>query len=738
MQRQQAYWLGGVLGGFMTMPGSAFAQAASAEQANPGSSGELMEIVVTAQKRSERLQDVPLTVSALSAENLQNAGVTNVQDLGLLVPGLVISNDLGSAITHLRGIGSSAHAPGIENPIALYVDGIYYASANSSLFDFLNVENVEVLKGPQGTLFGRNATGGLIQITTNEPTQATHLDADVGYGNFQTVKGGVYLAGGIAENLAADIALQGSRAGEGYGRNVATGQEIYRNEGNVSVRSKWVWTPLDNTKISMILDYSQQRNTDNPTSLVPGASNLPAAKNLPTSFGSPWNVSNDTQPLFDNKNGGASLRISHEFDFATLTDIVAYRRAKSEIDFDLDATALPIQAACLHTSENQVSEELQLSSNQGSNLRWTTGLYYFHSDGQYDPSHIEFGQLNFYPAPSQVYPLASLDEYGNQTANSYAGYGQATATVLPKTNLTLGVRYTYETHSMSGDQPEYRPNGTLIPGTDVLFPLVSKSFDKTTFRAALDHHLTDDALLYASVSTGFKSGGYNTQVYSDGAYQPETLTAYEVGAKTEFFDHKLRIDLSGFHDDYKNIQVQKIEGSAVGIINGASARTSGFDLDVTGVVNSALKFNGSAEYLDATFNSFPNAPLSNPDIAITTHVLTGSAAGNELPYSSHWVFTTAGNYSINLPTSLLSVNVTVNRVGAYFAEADNVIKQPAYTKLNASLDWQPSGGRYGVSLWGRNLTNAAVFGYAATLASGLHFESLAPPRTYGVDFHYHF
>ena len=178
----------------LSTPVVSHAQAVG-DQKPTESADSLMEITVTAQRRSERLQDVPLTVNVVSGDALATQGVNNVADLALVVPGLKVGNSVGFATTHLRGIGSTALGPGIENPIAIYVDGVYYASAESSLFDFLNVDSVEVLKGPQGTLFGRNATGGLIQVITREPTQETRIDADIGFANYQAGRADFYIGG---------------------------------------------------------------------------------------------------------------------------------------------------------------------------------------------------------------------------------------------------------------------------------------------------------------------------------------------------------------------------------------------------------------------------------------------------------------------------------------------------------------------------------------------------------------
>jgi iron complex outermembrane recepter protein len=682
---------------------------------------------VTAQRRSERIQDVPITVAAVSAETMRAEGVNNIKDLTTVVPGLQIGDAVGFATPHLRGVGSTTLAPGVESPIAIYVDGVYYASTTSSLFDFVDVDNVEVLKGPQGTLFGRNATGGLIQVTTRTPTQATRIDADVSYGNYQSVRADLYASGGILENLAASLSAQASGAGEGYGRNLLTGDEVNRNDINLGLRTKWVSTPLDTTTLTAAADYSHRRDSYLADRLPPGAANLPGEA-VPA-YGSEWDAAQNIDPLNRNVAGGASLRLDQQMPFARLMDIVAYRKNSSTIDWDLYEGGPLYFDGLLDAAESQFSEELQLSSVQGAPIIWSAGVYYFHSQSQYDPNHVIFGP----PALNVLGQIYSPDE---QHANSIAGYGQATIPLVERTNLTLGARYSNENHNIFGEQTFYFSSGALL--MDNLHPERTARFSKPTFRVALDHHFTADTMAYVSFNTGFKAGGFNTGSIGDPAYGPETLQAYEIGLKTDLLERTLRLDLSGFHYDYKSIQVQKIEGAATGIINGGAAKLDGADLDLKWVASEALNFDASVEYLNAHFTSFPNAPLSNPELGLTTEATIGSAAGNQLPYASHVSFTVAGNYTIALHGSELDVNATAQHAGRYYLEPDNVMRQPAYTRVNSSIAWQPSDHRYVVRLWGRNLTNEAVTSYGGTLVSGLRTVGYEAPRTYGITLEYHY
>jgi iron complex outermembrane recepter protein len=344
--------------------------------------------------------------------------------------------------------------------------------------------------------------------------------------------------------------------------------------------------------------------------------------------------------------------------------------------------------------------------------------------------------------PPDINPLQILSP-DVQHANSLAGYGQITIPLAArqaygpaKTNLTLGARYTNENHNITGQQTFFLTSGPVLFSNP--YPERTARFNKPTFRIALDHHLTDATMVYAGFNRGFKAGGFNTGSIGDPAYGPETLNAYEIGIKTDLLERRLRFDLSAFHYDYKSIQVQKIEGAATGIINGGAAKLNGADLDLKFVATEALDFDLSAEYLNAYFTSFDQAPLSNPDIGGFTEVITGSAAGKQIPYAPHFSFTLGAHYVVQLQGNEVDLNATLQHSGLFYLEPDNVMKQSDYTRLNSSIAWRSSDHRYGVTLWGKNLTNEAVISYGGTLVSGLRTVGYEAPRTYGMSFEYHY
>jgi len=681
---------------------------------------QLQEVVVTANRRSERQQDVPISVTALSAETLASSGVSSLVDLRAVATGLNIQQDNGFMTTHLRGVGSSIIGPGLENPIALYVDGVYYASSASSLIDFVNVADVQVLKGPQGTLFGRNATGGLIQITTKTPTQEFHLDADAGYGNYETGKADFYVTGGILQNLASDLAVQVKHQGDGYGTNFATGKDVYRDDFDGTVRSKSLYAPSDATTLTAIFDFSHTRNSDNVLSLNPGTLASPASASY--LFSHPWDTSMNVQPLIENKSGGASVHLDQDLGFAHLSDIVAYRRSTTDLDFDLDATAVPEEAAFLVENEHQLSEEIQLQSQTSSRVKWSAGIYYFNAVGAYvPPSLVTLGTTE------------GIALQGEEKTQSVAGYGQATTEILPQTNLTVGLRYTYENRKLIAGQSLLADG---IPVASLGTADTSKSFDRPTYRVALDHRFSDETLAYVSFNTGFKSGGFNTQVPTDPAFSPETLKAYELGLKNDLLDRKVRLNVATFYYDYNNIQEQRLELASSGVINGPPAHIYGVDLDLQARITSALRLNAGLEYLHDRFvGSAPPLPIGTTEGGVP--LASGSVAGNRLPVTPDTVATFGADYFFTAFRGEADANATYEYNSGWYAEPDNIIHQRAFNKLNLSLRWTSSDNHYTVALWCNNVTNAAVFGSGTTQVSGVQEVQFEPPRTFGITLGYH-
>jgi iron complex outermembrane recepter protein len=337
-------------------------------------SDRLGEIIVTAQKRSENLQSVPLTVTVLSASELAQSGITDLDNLSTRVAGFIGPGDYGEQPMHLRGVGSLVAAPGNEGSVSLYIDGVYMGNVIPAYLELNNVEQIEVLKGPQGTLFGRNATAGLIQITTPTPGQNFVANGQVSYANYQTGSGSAYVAGPLNDNIAADVAVQTNHQVQGWGRNLYDGADIKKDDLDLSLRSKWVFSFDEATRLILIGDYESSKTFGiEAFRAIPGTYSIFGTPNIATG----WDVDDDTIPTMRTEGHGVSARLEHDFGFARFSSITAYNvTQEADLGIDYTVTPLPALTAYQWPHHHQFSEELQLASRSEAAFVWTIGLYY--------------------------------------------------------------------------------------------------------------------------------------------------------------------------------------------------------------------------------------------------------------------------------------------------------------------------------------------------------------------------
>lgn len=709
-------------------PGWALAQPALAQapsDAQAGSSAKsdeagqgLADIVVTAQRRSENLQNVPVAVTAVTAMALEAKNIATVLDLGVTVPGLNVTSSVGYITPFLRGIGSVATGPGIENPIATYVDGVYYGAPLASLLQFSNISQVEVLKGPQGTLFGRNATGGLIQVTTLDPTQELSGKASVSYGNYNTISADAYIAGGLTDTLRADIAVRGSHQGDGWGTNIATGRDVYKVDHDIAVRSKWVFEPADGTKFTLIGDYSDERGSLTQLGLLEGT--ISAFTPTPVNYPHRYDVDVTKESTMNGWQAGGSLRIDQDVGNLKLASITAYRRSNYYFFFDYDGAPIQFLTIDGNQKDRQFSQELQLMSSGGGAFNWVVGAFYYNAEGQFAPVDVTLYGLGF---GSRV--------NSSQKTESIAGYAQGTYEFAPGTKLTLGGRYTSERKALLGTNTNFLVPGNILLPSD---PTVDKSRrdNKFTFRAALDHRFSNELLGYVSFNRGFKSGGFNPGLppLNDG-YRPEVLDSYEVGLKSNLFDRRVRLNAAAFYYDYQDLQVKLIQGGTTGVVNGGAAKIYGMEAELEAKVTQQLTFSAGMALLHSEFTSFPGAPTSVPLGGVPPTLQ--SAKGNKLPNAPARTFNAGIDYLVPIAQGTLRFNGTFYYNSGWAAEPDNVIKQGSFSQINGSIKWTAPNNLLSLSLYGRNLTNKQVMTYESTSTfDGAHFVQWAAPRTYGV------
>lgn len=685
----------------------------------------LETVVVTAQRRSQNLQQVPIAVTAISGATLAAQGTTNVPELSNAVPGLTIQQAEGFALPHIRGIGNSAVGPGIENSVAVYVDGVYVASAPASVLSLNDVKRVEVLKGPQGTLFGRNATGGLIQIITREPSDTFEGNFDAGYGSYDSKNLKLYLSGPLDERVSANLAVEASRQGDGWGRNITLHKDVYTEDLNLSARSKWLVSLGDNTKLTLSFDYQHRRsNLDTTLGNDPGTPDYYYGIRKPV--GGRYDVALDTQPQSLLDGGGASIRLEHDFGKFHVLSISAYRDSRYKVAADFDLGPAPINFGGFVERDKEITQELQLQGKVPAWLNWTAGLYYISTRSSYAPLQLNFNG----PAINPLFPLTEVTNFATQKMDSIAGYGQATASLSDDTRITLGLRYTRENRHFDANE-----TGVIYyaaPVTLAKFSGHSLSVTRTTWRAALDHDLSDTAMAYFSFSTGFKSGGFNPGNPNALPYRPETLTAYEIGAKTEWLDHRLRANASVFHYDYADIQVSRYINGVAEIYNGAAARVDGLDLDLEFAITNHLTLRGGAEFLDQRFTKFPAADYLVNCPTLPFQACSRSAKGNMLPQTPDVSLVLGVQYHTVLAGGDTVFSLSDAYKSKFYYDPSNTYAQPAFHLINGSVQWTSPSGRYNLMLWAKNIGDQK---YTTNIGSALNAIGIAygAPRVVGVS-----
>jgi iron complex outermembrane recepter protein len=720
------------------------------DAAAPGSddSSQLQEVVVTAERRSERLQNVPIAVSVATAAAIKDAGVTNALDLPQATPGLSIQYGTGTFTPFIRGVGNPVAVAGNEASTSTYIDGIYVARVFMDILPFYDVDQVEVLKGPQGTLFGRNSTGGLINLITRSPTQKAEFEGSVGYGNFDTGLFSMYAATPLGSKAAVNVAVNDIEQGGSWGHNVTTGQGIGREEVH-GIHSKLIVNATDSTEVTLGVGYVQAWNNYSPASNPLIGTNQGNPPGYPPAIYNPlpfYDVRNNNSPATHEESTDVSLRVKQDVNFADLASITAYRRSGVTVFNDYDYLPINYFNANLIDDEEQFSQELQLLSKADSRVKWIVGAYYLWLDSAYNPATFsgdEFAGVN-----------ALL--YGEQKTNSHAEYAQASFKLIPALTLTLGGRYTRDWVAAAGRTDIAAPGGSpvLVPGIEAGG---GTAFTKFTYRAALDYQITENSMVYASVSTGFKAGVYNTLPIDPVPARPETVTAYELGSKNEFWDRRLLINSALFMTAIKDPQVDELTAATNTTVNAQSARVKGGEIEVQFVATDQLRIHASASYINAIYTGYYNAPFTtgtgqlvngrvpgcstpatgniNPANGGNVDYCAGDADGYQLPHSPKVLANLGVNYSMPINGGKLSVAPSLAYNGGFYWDPDNRTRQPSYAQLDATVSYLLPGDHWTVRLWGKNLTDKQYYTYVAEQAESQGNPG-APgaPRTYGISF----
>jgi iron complex outermembrane receptor protein len=615
----------------MTLPGLAFAQGYQVE-----------EVVVTAQKRAERLEDVPISVVAATGAQLDKIGVTNVQDIAQLTVGVNISHLATFVQPTIRGVTSQTGAAGQDNNVAVYVDGVYQATSTALNQDLVSVKSMQVLKGPQGTLFGRNATAGAILIDTLDPSFTFSGKLRAGYGRFNEWTAQGYVTGPlIADTLAADLAIY-YRKSDGYIKDIARNVDAAPIE-NTQFRSKLLFTPTDKFKVTLTGTYNVTDDPSNSTRQVHDH-NLVALSVPGTVYATrAYETSHDFQQVTIITTRAASVTAEYDLGWATLKSISSGTNEHMRLTQDNDGTPIPRTYAETRYYYNTVTQEVNLGGSTDK-FDWVTGAFYLFQHARSHTRQAVFGTATTIGAVSGGLPgqPVRISEVRSKAAAIFA---DGTYRLTDKLAIIGGIRYSYEKKTFfnpfpitTTDPAQASTLSPYLPGNEA-----AKHWTAFTPRLSLRYKVAPDSNVYASFSKGFKSGTYPSTlplqvnagqvpaaVWLNRPASPEKITAYEVGFKTA--QPRWRLNVAGFYYDYKGLQVLSVAtlppplvGSSVILTNAANSEIYGVEAEGSFDVTEELTAHAAGAYNHARYKNFANAPATGL-CPVTVRTINGVTA----------------------------------------------------------------------------------------------------------------
>lgn len=708
----------------------------SPQAAAPTDSGGLQEIVVTAERREESVQKAPLTIQVIGANSLKESGIVSVVDISKLTTGVQIGVGGSSTQIYIRGVGDFAFNP-LANPgVAFNVDGVYIARPDGLGGNFYDVARVEVLKGPQGTLYGRNANGGSINVITNEARlNQTSGDFNVEYGNFNLIHtdGAVNLALGdsAAVRVAANAVHRSGYLSDGTNDDVQQGGRV-----------RFKWQPTEDITLRLNGDYSHIGGDNGGYTYLPrrpgadpwegvGSQAAIAYRGSFPPLGPLLDTSiPDTRQ--DTKIWSLSGQLDWRFPFATLTVLPAFR------DTDVYSLSYP---GFRYEQPNKVREttlETRLG-NSASGLTWVVGGYFFHESGTGDINILE----------SDIVQNTQINY--NPKTTAYAVFGQATYEIISGLRIIGGARYTYEKRSLRGNYLDNRPvpfgegEGTVLETFNT-----AENFNGVTYKAGLEYDLAPQNLLYLTTSTGFKAGGLNETVPPAAVYRPETLQAYELGSRNRFLDNHLQTNFGLYDWKYKHLQDQRVTFDPLNTINlltynVGDATIRGATIDLVYKPFQYDTISTSVEYSDSHYDSFraqvPTAVFFPGSVGCPTtqvgHETVANCAGYQVARVPKYTGTFGYEHDFTVPgDALIAVTgggkfATRQWVATDFIPGESVA---GFVTFDLNVTYVAKDDRFSVGAFIRNIADRSYYtgGFEQPFIAGLFAANIAAPRTFGV------
>jgi iron complex outermembrane recepter protein len=759
------------------------AAMAAAQTAAPPASPSGNEIVVTAQKRSEKLQNVPIAVSAFSALQLERSGVGDLVQLTKVTPSLMITEGTGPAQPYIRGVGGRYNTPGNEPSTSLYIDGVYQTDKTGMLVQgFPDVQSVQVLRGPQGTLFGRNATAGAILITTKHPDQQFGAMAEGTMGTDERA-GRAFVTGGLTHDLAISASgfytddipyIRNGNPANGAGRYVGADKD-----GGARVELQW---KPSSTFSATLSGYYSNGQADAVVALQPIAGSPTtvgevAAQRLGVDIRDPqYAYYGSVDPKNTSKGYGTSLVINADLDAVSIKSISAYSHSTAYELYDLAATPAPVFIFQNQVKDRTWQQELDLTSRTDGRFQWIAGAFYLnYRDGfAHLDEYVGLAVPSSQPegvVPASLYAasaagkgatsgLAYIDQHDFVTIQSLGLFVEPSYRITDAAKLTLGLRYTADWQDLDSGNAvtTYVPNGTggvIASQATALAACAANAactglhtpFSKLTYRAVFDYKVSPALMAYASYNRGFKSGVYNmSSVANVIATRPETLDAFELGFKSRLFGRKVTLNADAYYYNYTNMQVTTVTPATnlQQSINAAKATISGLEAEAGYNPTRRLSFSaGFSTFLTAKYDSFKDCVIYRPTGAGLAVAVNADCSGTNLPSTPRVQANLQANYTLPLDdgahidlNGLFSYTGSFNQntygyypAGATYGAGEGSApwQRPIHT-LNMGITFHAPGDAFYASVWGRNLLNqtdvyrnvsATTFGYYGVLARGI-------------------
>lgn len=711
------------------------AQAAEAADA----ASVLGEIVVTARKREESLQLVPVSVTAISAANLEAKSLTTLRDVGQFTPNFSFSSHgqggSSAGLIYIRGIGQSDPHITNEPGVGIYLDGVYFGRMQGLDLDMMDLERIEILRGPQGTLFGKNTIGGAVNIVSAKPSNDFAARAQITTGRYDRIDATASVNLPMVEDRLA-VRLSGStRNRDGFGQRM-NGEDM-GDVDSLSGRASILVTPNENLELLAAIDGSRIREKGPARKVL--ATSQPFAIGLMNMFIDPpyderWLTDSDFTNYATDGNAsesdlwGASFTATWKIGDYSVKSITAYRSNKSYYAVDPDGSPIAIIDEDARSKQDQFSQEFQVNGvSFDDRLTWVAGVYYFTEDGKVNMTDVVL--LPLYYAIGMELNFNTNLHIDNK---SYAAYAQGTYAVTDQLNLTAGIRYTYE--KKYGDTYRFRP----LTG-EILIPFTSgkENWEAFSPRVGVEYRWNDDIMTYVSAAHGFKSGGFNGRAdAADGftSYDPEKVWTFEAGWRSDLLEKKLRFNATVYVSKYRDIQFTVIKGNENAqptsqVDNAGKATIKGAEIELVAVPAQGLTLNAALGLTDAEYTQVD----PGSDITTSSHFVK----------TPKWTATIGGQYVMPISNSfeLISQLDYAYKSKIYHDSANSpLIVQKGYGLLNGRLTFQPADGPWSVAVFGTNLTNKHYIQAGTDFLASLGFAEVqfARPREWGASFEYRF